>query len=68
MCKSASGELSSLLCDDLEGWDGGGEGRDKQEKGAAADEIVREHHQLNGREFEHTLGNSGGQRSLTCCS
>ena len=40
MCKRASGELSSLLCDDLEGWDGGGERRNKQEKGAAADEIV----------------------------
>ena len=26
------------------------------------------HHQLNGHEFEQTLGDSGGQRSLACCS
>ena len=32
------------------------------------DEMVREHHQLNGHEFEHTPGDSGGYRSLTCCS
>ena len=24
--------------------------------------------QLNGHEFEHTPGDSGGQRSLVCCS
>ena len=40
----------------------------QEEKGAAEDEIVREHHQLNGREFEQTLGDRGGQRSLVCCS
>ena len=28
------------------------------------DETVRLHHQLNGREFEQTLGDNGGQRSL----
>ena len=26
------------------------------------------HHQLNGHEFEQTLGNSEGQGSLACCS
>ena len=26
------------------------------------------YHWLNGREFEQTLGDSGGQRSLVCCS
>ena len=30
--------------------------------------MVREHHQLNGYEFEQTLGDNGGQRSLACCS
>ena len=40
----------------------------KKEKGAAEDEMVRYHHQLNGHEFEQTLGHSGGQRSLACCS
>ena len=31
-------------------------------------EKVGWHHQLNGHEFELTLGDSGGQRSLVCCS
>ena len=31
------------------------------------DEIVQWHHQLNGHEFEQTLGDSGGQGSLVCC-
>ena len=30
----------------------------------AQDEVVREHHQLNGHEFEQTLGDSRGQRIL----
>ena len=32
------------------------------------DEMVGWHHRLNGHEFEQTLGGSGGQRSLACCS
>ena len=32
------------------------------------DEIVGQHHQLNGHEFEQTLGDSGGRRNLACCS
>ena len=34
----------------------------------AEDEIFGWHHQLNGREFEQTPGDSGGQGSLACCS
>ena len=30
--------------------------------------MVREHHVLNGHEFEQTPGDNGGQRSLACCS
>ena len=30
--------------------------------------MVRQHHQLNGHEFEQILGDSRGQRSLACCS
>ena len=30
--------------------------------------MVRQHHQLNGHEFEQTLGDSEGQGSLACCS
>ena len=47
-----------------------GAGRDsvQEEKGAAEDEIFGRHHQLNGHEFEQTLGNGEGQESLVCCS
>ena len=31
------------------------------------DEIVEWHHQLNGHEFEQTLGDSKGQGSLMYC-
>ena len=34
----------------------------------AESEMAREHHCLNGHEFEQTLGDSGGQKSLACCS
>ena len=34
----------------------------------AEDEMVIQHHQLNGHEFEQTLGDSGGQGSLAYCS
>ena len=36
--------------------------------GAAEDEMVKQHHLLNGHEFEQILGGSGGQKSLACCS
>ena len=40
----------------------------RQKKAAwAEDEMVRHHHQLNGHEFEQTLGGSGEQRSLARC-
>ena len=34
----------------------------------AEDEMIRWHHRLNGYEFEQTLGDGEGQRSLACCS
>ena len=34
----------------------------------AEDDMVRYHHQLNGYEFEQTLGDSEGQGSVACCS
>ena len=43
------------------------EGRQKQ-KGTAEDEMVRQHYWLSGHEFEKILRDSGGQRSLGCCS
>ena len=42
------------------------EGRRRKE--VAEDETVGWHHQLNGHEFEKTLGDSEGQRSLVCDS
>ena len=30
--------------------------------------MVRWHHRLSGLEFEQTLGDSGGQGGLACCS
>ena len=40
----------------------------QKEKGAAEDEMVGWHHQLNGRVFGQTLEISEGQGSLACCS
>ena len=34
----------------------------------AEDKMVRQHLQLNGQEFEQTLGDSEGQGSLACCN
>ena len=31
------------------------------------DEVVGRYHQLNGHEFEQTLGDSEGQGDLACC-
>ena len=39
-----------------------------QEKGEIEDDMVGWHHQLNGHEFEQTLGNSKGKGSLVCYS
>ena len=38
-----------------------------EEKGKTEDEMVGWHHQLNGHEFEWTLGVDDGQGSLACC-
>ena len=38
----------------------------QEEKGVKEDEMVGWNHQLNGHEFEHTLGDSDGQGSLAC--
>ena len=48
--------------------DAGKDWRQKENGRAAEDEMVWWHHRLNGHEFEQTLGDSGGQRSLQHCS
>ena len=40
----------------------------RQKKRVAEDEMVGWHHQLNGHEFEQTLGDSERQGGLWCCS
>jgi len=44
-----------------------GKDRWPEEKGAT-DEMVGWHHRLNEHEFEQTLGDGAGQRSLVCCN
>ena len=39
----------------------------RQEKWATEDKMIGWHHQLNGHEFEQTLGDSEGQRGLARC-
>ena len=40
----------------------------KEEKGTTEDEMAGWHHQLNGHEFEQTLGVGDGWGGLACCS
>ena len=43
-------------------------GKDQRQEKRTEDEMVGWHHQLNGHEFEHDLGDGEGQGSLVCCS
>ena len=45
-----------------------GKDEGQEEKGVTEDEMAGWHHQLNGHEFEQTLGDSEKQGSLACCS
>ena len=45
-----------------------GKDQRQEEKGMTEDEMVGWHHQLNGHEFEQTLGDGEGQGSLACFS
>ena len=47
---------------------GAGKNWRQKEKGMVEDDMVIWHHQLNGHEFEQTLGHSRRQRNLACCS
>ena len=55
---------SQLIGKDLDA----GKDRRQKETRVAEDEMVRQYHRLNGYEFEQTLGDRKGQRSLACCS
>ena len=60
----------------LQHWKGGligkdpdaGKDRRQKEKRVAEDEMVRQHHQRNGPEFEPTPGDGEGQGSFACFS
>ena len=41
---------------------------EQEEKGVIEDEMIGWCHQLNGHEFQQTLVDSEGQRSLVCFS
>ena len=43
-----------------------GKDRRPEEKETTEDEMVGWHHQLNGHDFEQTLGDSEGQENLVC--
>ena len=45
-----------------------GKDQRQEEKEMTEDELVEWHHQLNGHEFEQTLGAGEGQGSLACFS
>ena len=45
-----------------------GKDRGQEEKWVTEDEMVGQHHQYNGHEFQQTLGDSEGQGSLVCYS
>ena len=40
----------------------------RKRRGRTEDEMVEQHHQLNGHEFEQALGVGDGQGGLVCCS
>ena len=39
----------------------------RMRKGVTENEMIGWHHQLNGHEFEQTVGDGKGQGSLACC-
>ena len=70
---SAEAQAPTLWPPDAKTWligkdpDAGKDWRPK-EKRVAEDEMVRQHHQLNGYDLEQTPGDSGEQESLVCWS
>ena len=44
-----------------------GKTESRRRRGTTEDDMVGQHNQLNGHEFEQTLGDCEEQRSLGCC-
>ena len=57
-----------IFGEELTHWKGPNTGKDRRQKKEVADEMVRQHHWLNGHECEQILGDGRGRRSLACCS
>ena len=69
----AEAEAPILWAPDVKCWLTGkdshvGKGWQLEEKAVTEDEMVGWHHRLNGHEFEESLGDSGEQQNLVCCS
>ena len=69
----AKAEAPILWPPDLKSWliwkdPDAGKDWGQEEKGTTEDEMVGQHHQLNGHEFEQTPGDSEGQGSVACYS
>ena len=64
----AEAEAPVLWPPDAKNWLTGKDPDAGKGEGAAEDEMIREHHRLNGHEFEQTPEDSEGQESLACCS
>ena len=68
----AEAEAPVLWLSDMKSWlirkdpDAGKDWR-QEEKGMTEEEMVGWHHQLDGPEFEWTLGDEDGQGDLVCC-
>ena len=63
-----SSNTLATWCEELTHWKKPWCWERQKEKGAAKDEMVRWHHWLSRHESEQTVGDSGGYRSLVCCS
>ena len=73
VCKDAEAETPILWPSHAKSWLIGKDpdaGRDwgQEEKGTTEDEMAGWHHQLDGHEFEWTLGVCDGQGGLVCCN
>ena len=64
----AEAETPILWRPDAKNWPDSGKDWRWEEKGMTEDEMAGWHHQLDGHEFECTLGVGDGQEGLVCCN
>ena len=61
-------DVKSQLIGKVQSFPDAGKDWRQEEKGTTEDELVGQHHRLNGHEFEQAQGDGERQRSLACCS